>query len=615
MSRTALFLMSTTLLLGCGKDGDLEVFDDSAGLVADGPMNPFPSMHIVADGQLAMVAEDVPEGPGLFPVERVNWRTGFSPIQVSTLRLPGMDCSDCPKWKNNTPGEGSVLLVDLTDGVFLPVMAELDAHPDAIDPMLLVRPQIAVPYGHQVAVVVTTAAIPKQDRFAKLAAGETDSAMSDHYVDLMAQLEAVGVSPDTVALAWDYPVGDGTTPTRSALSQLNPPAGWDFPLVRESDLDDALPDGYYRTASGSFQTTDFLTSDGWLDLDTNTGEVRVTGTDSNMLVVAIPDSVKDAPAGSVPIIVYGHGLLSTSEFDLFNASNSWGVLDIANELGMIVVGSRWRGLDGEDFLIAVGAANDLAKMPKLTDNMVQGQADYATLIDLIQQGDVFDDDVFLGAQGQPLVDNSKVYYYGISMGGILGGAVMAQDPGVEAAVFHVGGSSWSTMLERSAAWTQFEMMVDISVPSPANRQLMYAASQLVWDAVDPIAYAEELKTAPILLQESVNDDTVHNITSRMLARSIDLPLLAPSALDLYGVTSVNADLPPGSRALVQYDNEVNAPPNKNRPSPSNGAHGAIVGWWEAQQQAADFLTPGMEGQVNHYCGTAVCARSNRGQQD
>ena len=613
MTRSIAMLLSAALLYGCGGE-EAEPFDDSLGLIADGTMNPFPSMHIMADGKLNLVAEDVPLGPGLFPVERVNWRTGFSPVQVSTLRIPGMSCQACPKWKKPLPGEGSVLLVDLTEGQFLPVMAELDAHPKATDPTLLIRPLVAVPYGHQVAVVITTDAIAKQDRFLKLISGETDSVMGEHYVDLMDQLEAVGVDRNTVSLAWDYPVGDGTTATRSALAQLAPPAGWDFPLIREADLGDAVPDGYFRTASGSFETTDFLTEDGWLDLDTSTGEVRVTGTDNNMLVVAIPESVKDAPAGSVPILLYGHGLLSTSEFDLFNATNSWGALQIADELGMIVIGSRWRGLDGEDYLLAVAAAGDLSKMPQLTDNMVQGQADYAGLIDLIQQGDLFADDVFLGGQGQPLVDNSKLYYYGVSMGGILGGVMMAQDPGVEAAVFHVGGSSWSTLLERSAAWTQFEMIVDFAVPSPADRQVMYAASQLVWDAVDPAAYAEELKTAPILLQESVNDDTVHNITSRMLARSIDLPLLAPSANEPYGVTRVDADLPPGSRALVQFDNEASPPPNQNRPSPSNGAHGAILGWWEAQQQAVDFLTPGMEGQVIHYCGSSVCARSNRADQ-
>ena len=43
-----------------------------------------------------------------------------------------------------------------------------------------------------------------------------------------------------------------------------------------------------------------------------------------------------------------------------------------------------------------------------------------------------------------------------------------------------------------------------------------------------------------------------------------------------------------------------------------GAHNRTMGWWETYTQAADFLTPGSEGQVIHYCGSAACSFSGGG---
>ncbi len=72
--------------------------------------------------------------------------------------------------------------------------------------------------------------------------------------------------------------------------------------------------------------------------------------------------------------------------------------------------------------------------------------------------------------------------------------MMAQDPPVDAAVLHVGGSAWSTMLERSSNWPTFEMVMQDSVPDPADRQLLYSVSQLFWDPADPLLYASDWPT-------------------------------------------------------------------------------------------------------------------------
>lgn len=604
---------------GCKKDEvELDVFDAESGLLGLGLTTPFPSAHLVGDdGKLALSPDQFPPAPSPFPADLANYRTGFSPVQVSTLWMPDISCKGCPEWKTATPGEGSVLLVDLTANEFLPVMAEKDAWKpkNGEDATLLVRPQVAVPYGHQVAVVVTNDAMTRPERFDRLIRGEYDTPWTEHYQAIVDQVDALGIPAETIALAWDYPVGDGTQPTRSAVAQSTPPGGLRFNFVKEADLGDATPPSIWRQGEGTFDVVAFVASDGNLDMDPDTGDVAPTGTETANIAIAIPHSVKDAPANSVPVVVYGHGLLSTASADIYARDGDWAPLELANELGMIVVATDWGGLDGNDFLVSIGVANDLGKFPNLAAHMVQGQANHQAMLDLVRDGTLGANDTLLGAQGQELIDPGRVYYWGVSMGGILGGVAMAQEGAdYEAGVFHVGGSSWSSLLERSSAWTQFEMLVTLAVESPADRQLFYSASQLFWDPVDPISYVGDLQDELILLQESVNDDTVHNMTTRMYARSLGIPQLDPSAYAVPGMATEPADLPAGSSAYVQFDPGRSEPDDKNRPAFATGAHVATLGWWETTSQATEFLHPGTEGTVVHYCGAEACSSSNRGTE-
>lgn len=608
-------------LVGCKKEEPLEAFDEAGGLLGAGPenpypmANPFPNAGLVGDdGKLALSPDQFPYGgQSDFPADVANYRNGFSPAQVSTLMLAGIDDSAFPGWHEETPGEGSVLLVDLTAGAFLPVMAELDAwKPNPGAPTLIVRPLVAIPYGHEVAVAVTTEAMPRPERFDGLVQGRFDTPWSAHYADVVDQIAKLGVKADDIALAWDFPVADGTQPTRSAVSQSQAPGPARIAITKEAGIDQTPP-SIWRQAFGSFDVVKFVGNDGYLDMDPVTGDVSPQGSETATLAVAIPHSVKDAPAGSVPVLVYGHGLLGTANMDIFSSTGDFGPLKVASDLGMIVVATDWGGLDGNDFLVSIGVANDLGKFPTLAAHMVQGQANHQAMLDLVRGGQIGALPELQGADGQSLIDPSKVYYYGISMGGILGGVAMAQEGAdYEAGVFHVGGAAWSSLLERSASWGQFEMLVTIAVEDPAERQLLYASSQLFWDPVDPIAYVDDLQDELILLQESINDDTVSNLATEIYARSLALPQLDPTVDPLLGLELTPADLPAGSRAFVQFDPERTPPKDKNRPADPNGAHMATSGWWETLDQSSGFLTPGSEGTVRHFCGTDACSASNRG---
>lgn len=335
------------------------------------------------------------------------------------------------------------------------------------------------------------------------------------------------------------------------------------------------------------------------------GHVLPTGSRSADIHVHIPTSVKDAPAGSVPILFYGHGIFGDAASDLNGYSSP---IQLADELGFIVVSTTWGGLGSSDTPTAINVAHDMGSIPILTDHMAQSQLSYRSILLAITQGDLLNDPVFLGEEGQALGNPDALYYYGISMGGIEGGVFTALNPEIKATGLHIPGSTWSVLLERTISWSVFEAFIVPAVPDPTDRQRLYALTQLWWDEVDPAAYADDLQDRPVLIQENLGDDTVTNIGTRILARSLNLPVISPVSDVPYGFSPSGA-LPAGSRAYSQFDPELPEPPDGNRPAPETGAHVATEGWPSTRAQLKAFFTPGEEGTIVLPCGEDICTPS------
>lgn len=588
--------------------------EDPGGLLGLGPMWPFPSAHLVGeDGRLAIpsgLLPQVPEEDGgtAWPVERLNWRAGFSPIQSSVVLLPGVIEAALPPI-TGTVGGGSVRMFDLTDGREWPCFAELDAHPDAPEDerTLIVRPMQAMPFGHQMAVVVTTAAAPRPARFDALLRGGDEVPPSlegwrNHYRGLVASLGALGVQEQDIALAWDFPVGDGTAPLRQMVADLEPTRGYAFYDQDDVDEGDRLPTGTWRRAEGYFITTSWLTEElYWGELDGHLPQI--TGTTEADLFVLIPESVRDAEPGTVPVLVFGHGLLTDPQTFLAQSGDPHGFIDLMDRLGVIVVATTWRGVTTKDLAEAVWVANDYGTFYQLSERLTQGVANVVGLFELVQDGDLLEDPIFGG-----LADRTRVSYYGVSAGAILGSAMLSLNERPERAVLHVVGSSWATLLERSSVWPQFEGLIEQGIPDPAQRQLGYAASQLLWDMVDPMSYTAELSQRTLLLQEAYNDEVVPNLVTENLARSLEIPILQPSTTIPFGLGTVSGST--RNAALAQYDPGLTPPEPVNRPPADTGAHVTPRLWESAKVQAVRFFDAGDPGVIAHFCGDEPCNAQN-----
>jgi hypothetical protein len=590
--------MLLVLLAACPAPEDSAA--EPVGALGKGRQNPFPSVELVgADGHLALEAGDLPVKEDGAPWDFATFaaREGFSVVQPSVVQF------DVPLDPERIGGQASVAtdgvvrMVDLDTGEALWCFAELDAAPEALATglrPLIVRPMQTLTPGHRIAVVVTSGVTSGGEPL-DLPAPE------GHYADLHEELAAIGQTD--VVLAWDFPVARGNALLDATLAATRAVPGaptW----TREWDADvegSEPPAGLWRLAQGTFQPVNLLFDENHMELDAD-GVPAVNGTVDAYLMVAVPEAVRDAAPGTVPVLLFGHGILSDPSDYLRTDDDTSGVVAFANEMGAIVVATEWTGLGGDDRLHAIDVAGDFTRFDEMPQMLAQGVANNVALLAAVRDGGLLDEPIFGG-----LADPTRIAYYGISLGGIEGAVMLTHQDVVSRGVLHVGGAAWATMLERSAQWPPFDIILTRNFPDPFDRQVLYAASQVLWDPVDPATYAEELAAGSFLWQESIGDEQVPNLTTELLARSTGATLGEPNVTSPAGLPS--APMPFTGLGVTQFDPEEPLPEPVNRPGTLTGAHSIPRTWEGSRAQAIHFLRT---GEVAHYCGTEPCSASNPG---
>ena len=184
---------------------------------------------IDSEGHVALPQERMPFpiGGTALPVERVAWRTGFSPVQT-TVFFPEewLDPDSLPS-EEMAAELSSVQMWDLTSGERIPCFAELDLFPqDEEIPSLIVRPLVPMASGHRIAVVVrdgvqtidgNSIAVPAWFQAAR--DGEEVKGLSaSEFQSDMDRLTSLGLSQIQFFSA--FPISGGGDPLRSMIERL-----------------------------------------------------------------------------------------------------------------------------------------------------------------------------------------------------------------------------------------------------------------------------------------------------------------------------------------------------------------------------------------------------------
>jgi len=554
-----------------------------------------------------------------------NRADGFSPATSIVVHFGVEPSSEgLPPWSDYDASlaDGSpTVLVDMATGERLAHFAEVDQNAfSPEDRVLLVRPATRLAPSGRYAVGIRRSLsaangedLPRSAAFDAILSGDsTDSALlEDHRAELeeaVAALETAGVPRADLLLAWDFTTASEEWLTGTLLSmraQALEALGEDGVGYTIDEVDTDVADDLAVRIQGTFESPMFLTHDGGEDgvIERNAdGEPILQGLVPRHFTITIPPSVLDA-ATPRPLVIFGHGLLGDPSGEMSGGA----FRNISQQIAMAGAGAHWSGLSEPDEVAVVRALVDWNEFPLVSDKLQQAVIDAIALTRTVRGKIRLD--AQLAFDGVPAIGGDEVYYYGASLGGTMGSTFLSYSPDITRGVLNVPGAIWSLMIHRSADWPDQSRIFQNGYEREIDRQLIVVLSQAQWDFADPITTAPHMTHDPlpdtpahrVLLQESIGDAEVTNIATENMARTMGVPLLAPSVSEVWGLES---DEGPVDSALSVWDiqDPVTNPPG-NVPAPDNEAHGAIRRLPSLVEQIRRFLTP--DGQVEHTCD-GVC---------
>ncbi|MFT5430281.1 MAG: pimeloyl-ACP methyl ester carboxylesterase [Myxococcota bacterium] len=583
-------------------------------LVPESALCPFPSDFYLADDpttptgrRLALPQEAFRpgqrQGQALF--DSVD---GFSVTPLIVAYLPGsVDVATLPsptEHGESIADESTVFLVEEGTWERIPVLAEIDANAIVTEQTaLLIRALTALKPNTGYAVVLREGlramdgtAHVANEAFMALRDGTPTAdpaieAQRDDFELVAMAIAELGLEPDEVILAWSFHTRSEERlvgPLLAAQSSANTAPMGDYTLTKDA------VEGANRQIRGTFSGPNYTDPEtGALDWNPDTGELTQFGKREVPFVMTIPDVV-DEPR---PLIIFGHGFLGTSNqatggrFNRFCTENRFSTA--ATEFGI------YEALIDP---LVVALSGDLPKTDVVVGEVIQAFANTTYLTRLVKERLAVD--LTLAGSGGSPIDTEAVHYLGISNGGTFGYVHAATSPQVERAVMLVGGGGLVHFLERAVNWQDFAFVFDALYPNSLDLQVFFSIVQQKLDAIDSMSFARRLVhdrypgLGPLKAQVhmAVNDSQVRNLVTEWVVRSAGIPMVVPSAKDIYSVAPLTIDgvAPPDvMSAFYVYDEMVEPTPITNdTPLSDNGTHGTVRDLMSYRTQAGTFLENG-----------------------
>lgn len=641
---------------------------------------PFPNDHFTVRDvstttgrRLALPLAGMPRNAAGKPMDPsdINRADGFSPGSMIFTRVPGLDSQQAFAQTGAVPitdvarsyePDAPVLVIDADTGQRHLIWSEIDSNPpDPANRTLIIRPARNFLEGHRYIVAL---------RNMKDAAGNTIEASAtfrsyrDRVVpnargrraqmeDIFARLGAAGVERESLFLAWDFTVASADSLAGRMLSIRDRA----FADLGDTDLGDLTVQGdapafrvtkvtenpeprLARIVEGTVDVPCFLSGGancapgnrfvigpGGEPLRTVPGKVEAN------FRCNIPRSATDGPgANPARPSLYGHGL-----FGSVGELNQGQLKELGNERNFVFCGTDWDGMSSEDLPVTAGLIiPDLSNFGMLADRVQQGMLNFLILGRAMVHPGGFSSDPAFQSDGEGVIDTTRLFYDGNSQGGIIGGALTAVAVDHERAVLGVPGMNYSTLLQRSSDFvgpTPLELAQDQSTdygfstfvytayPDERERQVVFAAMQLLWDRAEANGYAQHMTADPypntpahkVLMHVALGDHQVAPVTTEVEARTIGArvlndPLVAAgrhSDSDPFYELPVMPENAWDGSVLVWWDSGSPIPPTTNTANHSgHDPHEHPRRQAAARLQKHHFLAPA--GSVVDVCGDAPC---------
>jgi hypothetical protein len=632
MKGTQLFVPAMlAALAACG--GDDSGNDACNPLGGAGCLLPWPSMaYVKTDATSATGFRlDLPlaamptngDGSTLDPKGLNRW-DGFSPTGPILVSFPsGISGDGLPSYKDpdqSLAADSPIILVDEATGERAPFFAEIDQNvTDPLKRNLVIRPLARLHTKARYAVGIKNtvkaadgSALQPSAGFIALRDGKSFSnsrfaAVAEHADEMFAALAAAGADKSSLVLAWDYVTASDEF-LRSDLTAMRDAA---LPLIGANGANLSFTTteqspvaGVYKRYLGTFKSPDFLTNgenpDSILRRDAD-GKPQAMGMRDAQLAAIIPQCATTA-SGPLPTIVFGHGLFGSAKGYLDDTF----VQNLAETNCFVILAGDFIGLTERQLELAPLAVNDMNRGTQITEKLAQALIDFISL-ENAARGPMATSPAFM-VNGHSVIDTTKIYYVGGSLGGIMGNAFMAYDPNITRGVLAVPGGIWSLLLERSAAWHALLGAAQGAYEDPEVYQLNLAFLGMGFEPYDPVTTAAHVLKDPlpgvpakkILIWYTLGDCLVTNISTEVIARTMGIDVLAPSVRMPWHLTAKTGPLESG--VMIFDDHPTPLPPETNvPPAVDNGTHSGINRKPAALRAVKSFL---IDGEAVQACGTA-----------
>jgi hypothetical protein len=478
-----------------------------------------------------------------------------------------------------------------------------------------------------------------QGRASKDNAGQRHRAAKDWADPVFGPLARAGAEPKDLYLAWTFTVASTENITGRMIhirDDAFAPLGSDgAPAFTVDSVTDDVDSNTARRVTGTFTVPNYLTSpvnttDPVLQTDPGLPGTRFfynpadgddlpdrNGDFTATYTCNIPRSASTAnPARGA---IYGHGLLGGQ-----GEVNGSSAAPLGNAHDIALCATDWYGMATGDVPNVALMLQDMSNFPTLPDRVQQGMLAQLFLARLLKSSHGFVTDPAFQQGGKPLVRSGEVFYDGNSQGGIIGGALMGVAQDITRGVLGVPGMNYSTLLDRSVDFAQYEAVFNAAYPSELEREIVFGLIQMLWDRGEANGYAAHITNDPlpgtpshqVLMHVAFGDHQVANVAAEVMARTIGAQTNA-GFLDAgrhwgvepgWGIPRIDPTTPYTGSAFVYWDSGTATPPNANvPPSEYDGVaghdpHSDPRKDAKAKQQTSDFFT----GVFTDTCGGGPC---------
>ena len=638
MRRLVALAIACALAASCSSEAPLNVPDGCQPLEGDLSCTlPYPSNFFLNGGVVALTGAGKPTSAAGVDADLVTplAADGFSrepgivcalPDTVTSDGLPNV-VDDANRSMDAT--RSPTILLDADTGATIPHYVDLDPNADdAMHVPISIHPLVQLTAGHRYVVALYGV---KNERGSLAAPAEGFRRIRDEDTsldpslaplatrftgDVFAPLAKLGIARKSIQLAWDFTPGTQAWAEHDMIDLQTIVQKWldqnPSPAVTITDVEPD-PAEYFRIIHGTVTVPLYLDQPGTggVLFRGPDGKIAQNGTTDVPFQIVVPRTVT-ADWGAARGLAFGHGFFGSTDEMLGQQART-----LLSSLGVVAFGIDWWGMSKDDLGTVLGLiTNTPASVPKFVERVYQAMASWMVMTRAMKTSlasqaalhrPLVGDGVIVRRDGSTnggtrLYDPGAVYYFGASMGSILGSLMVSLNPDIDRAVLNVGGASWEQMMPRASPFAGFNFFIKSTMGTELGAQTLDAMLASALDRIDPATYAPYLTSKNVIMQAGVGDAEVPNAATFFQARLLGLSMIQPTPTTAYGIPLHAAS---GlDSALTLWDFGIS--PEVYRvasPPPENAVHNGLRDVPTAIAQMNAFLRNG--GTVTDPC-SGVC---------